>query len=170
MKHINKLFFLALLAICGVARADVSYVPMDPGAPGVFTNTWTFVSAPGVRGDFDEIFSFNVPDTEVISLAALANRAGVSFVGGGVALYEYGSGNLLDLQLASAANAIHAGSWTLSSGVYAFEVVGTYLVDNASITAVVTGVSPVPEPSSVLLLLAGLTLMAAVTRVRSRKG
>lgn len=170
MKFINQLFFWALLAVCGAAQADTNYVPMDPGAPGLFTNTWTYNSVPGAHGVFDEVFSFNVPDTENISIAAIANSAGVSFIGGGLALFEFGSGNLLAVQLASAAGAVYGGSWTLSSGTYAFEFIGTYLVDNASYTATVTGMpAAVPEPSSVLLLLAGLAMLAAIARVRSSK-
>jgi len=168
MKYLKQLFFVALLGLSGAARADIPWVPMDPGSPGQFTNYWTFSSGTASKGDFDLFFAFNVPDTEIISLKALATAGSISFAGGAAALYELGSGNLLGLTLATGSTPFTTDSWTLSSGTYVFELAGSRSTDGASFNAVVMGL-PVPEPTSIAMLLAGLIMLAGVSRARSRK-
>jgi hypothetical protein len=187
MKHFKKILLAAALAVCGVTSAQATdvgftYVPMDSGSPGQFTNTWSFSDMPsGAKDDpfagphtagtaFDDFFEFNVPDSENISFnavsVALGTSPGVSFLGGGYGLYVLADGSSITLQNATNALSMSGGAWTLSSGTYVLEIAGAYATTGGIFAGQIVGTPAVPEPSSWLMLLAGL---ATVTGVASRR-
>ncbi|WP_295993858.1 FxDxF family PEP-CTERM protein [Rugamonas sp.] len=197
MKNINKLLITAVLALCGATEAyavaptsGTQYVPMDAGSPGVYTTSWSFsdqstgaiddpfAAAHRVGGEFEDYFVFNVPDTETVSfhVKAVKNGStwGVDFIdggNGGFALFTANDETLIDYGNATKTQSIKGGSWTLTSGTYVLEVVGDYAVKNGLYTGEINGipVAAVPEPSSALMLLAGLAGLAGVIRMRKRQ-
>jgi len=181
MKYLNKSLLAAALTIAGAtsAHADSFVVSPDPSGPGVSTMTWSFndIAYPtshAVGTTFDDYFVFNVPDAESISLRAVA-VSGVDFSGGGYALWGGagvafgGSSNLLDVHNATNPYVV-GGSYSLTSGTFVLEVAGTYSGFNGFYAGQIVGIpAAVPEPSSVLMLLAGLAGLAGVARLRKNK-
>lgn len=184
MKHFNKLLLAAALLLSGVGAAHAAevYVPKDIGSAGVFTNTWTFSTTPTGASDdpfakpgaagagFDDYFDFNVPDSQTIFFnvysSLTSGSPGVSFTG--VQLLQYG-GLVLGEYDAANPSYVRGGGLTLTSGTYAFEVVGTYLVAGGTYGGQLSNTSPVPEPSAVLMLLMGLAVMAGAARLRKNQ-
>lgn len=186
MKRISKLFFALALTISGLTSAYAddpvlrvsTYVPMDAGAPGVFTDTWTLpVTSTGLAGTgFDDGYAFNVVDSAYINVSLSSLLSGVNFTGdgGGIALYYYAdyTNNAAQFytQLATSTTSLTAGSFLLTSGTYVLEVAGTYTVDGGSYAGkIFSTLSPVPEPSAVLMLLLGLATVAGAMRLRQRR-
>jgi hypothetical protein len=182
MKLFNKLVLTATLAVSGMSSAyaandffDPSFIPMNIGAPGDFTNTWSFGTLSTSTGAvFDEYFSFNVPDSENISFSMVSvltgGAYGVSFTGGGFALYTYSDGVF---SVTHANNPIAlSGSNVLTSGTYILEVAGSFTTAGGSYAGAIVGtphVAAVPEPTSWLMMLAGLTAVAGVARRRKNQ-
>ncbi|MYM21053.1 PEP-CTERM sorting domain-containing protein [Duganella sp. FT135W] len=176
MKFFRQLIVTVALAMCGVAAHADIYVPKDPGAPGVFSNTWTFDdSSTGTHAagaEFKDVFYFNVPDAQNISVSLTdlfkTSSSDVSFLGGALILFSYSDFTELQNVDGTQKSTLSGGAWLLDSGTYGLYVVGTYLVDGASYGGQVLGtpVVAVPEPATVLLLLAGLALVAVVAQRR----
>jgi hypothetical protein len=184
MKLLNKILLSAVMAMgASSAYADpvvtYNYVPMDSGGPGVFTDTWSFTGggAGTVAGqDFDDVYIFNVLDTPNVSFVASSvvsgGVTGVDFTihGGGYALYTWNDGTPIAGQAATLPGSVSGGVYTLSTGEYALEIAGTYVANGGSYSGVITGmpgaVTAVPEPTSWLMMLAGLTAVAGVARRR----
>lgn len=195
MKHFKQLLLAAAVALIGTTSAHattttgIAYVPMDAGSPGVFTTSWSFSDQPDGAADdpfkgthavgthFDDLFIFNVPDQETITFDVKAVKQGatfgVNFVdsgNGGYALYQYADGTLLGLGGPTNTHAIIGGSWTLGSGTYALEIAGVYAVKGGIYAGEIDGVpTPVPEPTSALMMLAGLAGLAGIARLRRNK-
>ena len=181
MNSLNKSLLAAALAIgCTAgAHADNFYVPADAGnAPGVTTLTWSFadMANAGVShlagAAFDDFFIFNVPDSESISFEVDAVAKGVNFKqsGGGYSVFGLATNNLIDLQAATKKYVLTGGSYDLTSGVYVLEVAGQYSKFNGYYAGQITGIAAaVPEPSTVLMLLAGLAGVAGVARRRNKQ-
>lgn len=176
MKFFRQLIVTVALVMCGAAAHADIYVPKDAGAPGVFSNTWTFDdSGTGLHeagAVFNDIFIFNVPDAQKISVSLSdlfkTSASDVSFLGGGFVIFTYGEGTQLFGADAATQSTVSGGPWLLDSGTYGLWVAGTYLVNDASYGGQILGtpLTAVPEPSTVLLLLAGLALVAAAARRR----
>jgi len=176
MKFFRQLIVTVALVMCGAAAHADIYVPKDPGAPGVFSNTWTIddtdTGAHEAGADFHDIFYFNVPDAQKISVSLSdmfkTSSSDVSFLDGGFILFTYGEGIPLYGADIITKSTVSGGSWLLDSGTYGLFVAGTYLVNGASYGGTVLGtpLAAVPEPSAVMLLLAGLALVAAAARRR----
>lgn len=187
MKFFKQLIATAALAMCGVVAHADTFVPMDTGAPGVFTDTWTFNdlgTTPHTAGSlFEDIYIFNVPDAQSISVSLVSLLTpfsptkpdtsfmpGVSFTGGGFVIFTYGEGDTVAYTDATHSSWVGGGSWLLTSGTYGLYVVGTYLVDGGSYAGQIYGapLAAVPEPSAVLMLLAGMALLAGAAQRRRR--
>ena len=180
MKLFNKSLLAAALVIgCTAgAHADTFYVPADSGtAPGIDILTWSFTDIANAGSHiagkaFDDFFIFNVPDAESISFEVDAVAKGVNFIksGGGYGVFGYTDGNVIDQQLGTKAHVLTGGTYDLTSGVYVLEVAGQYSTYNGFYAGQITGIpTAVPEPSSVLMLLAGLAGVAGVARMRKSK-
>ncbi|TFW23861.1 FxDxF family PEP-CTERM protein [Duganella callida] len=179
MKFIKHLIVTVTLAMFGIAAQAQIYVPKDLGSPGDFDNSWTFLgdaSVPHVAGEkFVDTYIFNVPDAQNISvsLTSLLTRAGssgVSFLNGGFVLKDWANNTELYNVDATKAGSIISDTWALGSGTYGLYVVGTYLVNGGTYGGQIWGtpLAAVPEPSSVLMLLAGMALVAGVAQRRRR--
>ena len=176
MKLFKTLALTAVLAASGVCNAQIygTYIPMDPGAPGVFTNTWTFGDPAAGPGGFDDFFTFNVPDAERVTFwaNAVADQTGaptVDFNNGGYALYAIADGSVLDLQyVTSGTSSIQGDSWWLSSGTYALEIAGSAVTDGPGAYAGQI-VGTLPEPTEALLAITALGAMAGAGWLRKRQ-
>jgi len=176
MKFFRQLIVTVALVMCGAAAHADIYIPKDFGAPGVFSNTWSFddssTGAHVAGADFNDIFYFNVPDAQNISFSLSdlfkTSSSDISFLGGGFILFTYSDGTLLDAADATHKSTLSGGPWLLDSGTYGLYVAGTYLVTGASYGGQILGtpLAAVPEPATVLLLLAGMALVAVAARRR----
>jgi hypothetical protein len=178
MKFFKQLIVTVALVMCGaVAHAD-NYIPKDLGSPGVFSNTWTFLGVADtahVAGEsFEDYYLFNVPDAQNISVSLTsllqAGKSGVSFLGAdsGFILFSYSDGTPLHGVDGTSAASLTGGSWLLGSGTYGLYVAGTYLLNGGSYAGQILGtpLAAVPEPSTLLMLLAGIALVGGVARRR----
>ena len=175
MKLFKTLAFTAVLAASGVCNAQIigTYIPMDPGSPGSNTNTWT-IGNPSTGPAFDDLFTFNVPDSELVTfwVNAVNDQFGsptVDFNGGSYTLYVAADGTVLDNQPISVdTNSIYGDSWWLSSGTYTLEIAGNTLSDGPGAYAgQIEGT--VPEPAEALLALTALGAMAGAGWLRKRQ-
>jgi hypothetical protein len=179
MNILSKLALAAALALVGLTGAQAApvqetgstFVLMDSGDPGQTDNTWTL--DPSVFGEsmkkgdtFFDIFTFNVPDEEVISFGFDSTRSrpgsfGVKFIDFG--LFIFADGTPIDIQNALPFS-ISAGFYDLHSGTYSIVVEGTYLKDGGTYSGFIDGVPAVPEPAGWALMLAGLGAMVSIAR------
>jgi hypothetical protein len=182
MNIFSKLALAATLALVGLTGAQAAsvqetgdaFVLMDSGDPGQKDNTWTL--DPSVFGEamksgdtFYDVFTFNVPDEEVISFGFTSTNShpggfGVKFIDFG--LFIYTDGTPIDIQNALPFS-ISAGLYDLTSGTYSIVVEGTYRKDGGTYSGFIDGVPAVPEPAGWTLLLAGLGVMGSIARRRS---
>ena len=195
MKHITTLFASVVLAMCAATSAHAvttygtAYLPMDPGQPGVSTTSWSFSDQPNgaaddpfrgahaINTEFDDLFIFNVPDTETISFEVRAMKQGTTFGvdfvdsgNGGYTLYQYADGSVLGGNAATNTHLMTGGSWTLTSGTYALEIAGVYAVKGGLYAGEIDGIpSAVPEASSAMMLLVGLAGLTGAARLRKNK-
>lgn len=192
MKQLNTLFVCAVLALGAATSAHATvtsgtaYLPMDPGAPGVYTTKWSFSDQPtgaaddpfkgahNVGTEFDDFFIFNVPDAETITFKVAAVQKGsvlgVDFIDGGkggYGLYQYADGAVLGGAAATTSAAMTGGAWSLTSGTYVLEIAGVYGVKGGLYSGAIEGIpSAVPEASGAMMLLVGLAGLAGVVRLR----
>ena len=187
MKALKSLAAAVALALVGSSSAfafNETFLPTDPGIPGVSNLSWTIdntVFTGGAAGTtFDDFYVFNVPDTEIISFGVDAVRNGgpqfqTSFLTagatGGWALWDYADQTVLQSQLATQPFSVDSnGTYKLTSGTYVLELAGQYLVKNGAYNGYIAGVQAVPEPATWTLLLAGTGIVGGIARRRSLKG
>ncbi|HEX7689646.1 MAG TPA: FxDxF family PEP-CTERM protein [Burkholderiaceae bacterium] len=187
MTIFKQLALAAALALVGVTGAQAAteiggeYVPMDPGAPGDFTNTWTLSNADflapaaaggtekGTKGDsFIDWFQFNVPESEYVTFgfsSQLNPTAEVSFTGWVIGVPADGS--IIDSQGSLITNALQGPTYFLASGTYEIDVFGTFKQRGGLFDGYIMG--NVPEPSSWALMLAGVGAIGALARRRKAR-
>jgi hypothetical protein len=178
MKFFKQLIVTVALAMSAFAAHADTFVGKDIGVPGDFNNTWTFLgsndTAHAAGDQFNDFFIFNVPDTQYISVTLTSllrgKSDGVSFLDGGFLIYTYSDGDVVAAVDASLSNTVTGGAWLLGSGTYGLYVAGSYLLNGGNYGGQILGtpVTAVPEPSSILMLLAGMALVAGVAQRRRR--
>lgn len=179
MKFFKQLIVTAALAMSAFAAHADTFINKDIGAPGDFNNTWTFLGSNDtahIAGQqFNDFFIFNVPDTQYISVTLTSLLRGksdtVSFLDdGGFIIYTYGDTDVVAVVNATESNTVTGGAWLLGSGTYGLYVAGTYLLNGGNYGGQILGtpVTAVPEPSSILMLLAGMALLTGVAQRRRR--
>lgn len=173
-----KLSTLAATAAIAMASATSSYAFVDPFDLGGLPPSASFSNT--VSGAFTDTWTFNLGSQSVV--AASLTNVEVSFGGfsfGGIKnltawlnntqLFgpnstQTGDGVTTTLQVKS-------GSATLPAGVYSLVVSGTGVTGvSASYggNIVAAPVTPVPEPETYAMLLAGLGVMGAIARRRKQ--
>lgn len=179
MKFFKQLVVAITLALCGAAAHADIFINKDIGPPGVFSNTWTFAGSNDtahVAGtDFADIFLFNVPDAQniTVSLTSLlqVGSPGVSFAGpdSGFIIFDYGDKIPLYGINGSNVGSLTGAPLLLNSGTYGLYVAGTYLLNGGAYGGQIFGapLAAVPESSTVLMLLAGMVLIAGAVRRRA---
>ncbi|HEX7982999.1 MAG TPA: FxDxF family PEP-CTERM protein [Duganella sp.] len=179
MKFFKQLIVAATLALCGAAAHADIYIPKDIGPPGVFSNTWTFSGSNDtahVAGtDFADIFLFNVPDAQNITVSLTSflqvGSPGVSFAGpdSGFIIFDYADKIPLYGIAGTNVGSLTGAPLLLNSGTYGLYVAGTYLLNGGAYGGQIFGapLAAVPESSTVLMLLAGMVLIAGVARRRA---
>jgi hypothetical protein len=189
MTILKQLALVAALAVVGITGAHAApateiggeYVPMDPGAPGDFTNTWTLSNADflapaaaggtekGTKGDsFIDWFQFNVPENEYVTFgfsSRLNPTAEVSFSGWVLGIPA--DGTIIDSQGSLITNALQSPTYFLTSGTYEIDVYGTFKKKQGLFDGYILG--SVPEPSSWALMLAGVAAIGALARRRQAR-
>ncbi len=178
MKFFKQLIVTVALAVSAFAAHADTFVNKDIGAPGNFNNTWTFLgvndTAHVAGQQFNDFFIFNVPDTQYISVTLTSLLQGTSnsasFLNGGFLLYTYSDGDVVAAVDATKSNTVTGGAWLLGSGTYGLYVAGSYLLNGGNYGGQILGtpLTAVPEPSSILMLLAGMALVAGVAQRRRR--
>lgn len=178
MKFFKQLIVTVALAMSAFAAHADTFVNKDIGAPGDFNNTWTFLgvndTAHIAGQQFNDFFIFNVPDTQYISVTLTSLLRGtsdsVSFLGGGFLIYTYSDGDVMAAVDATQSHTVTGGAWLLGSGTYGLYVAGSYALNGGNYGGQILGtpVMAVPEPSSILMLLAGMALVAGVAQRRRR--
>ena len=178
MKFFKQWIVAATLALCGAAAHADIYIPKDIGPPGVFTNTWTFAgsndTAHVAGANFEDIFLFNVPDAQNISVSLTSllqvGTPGVSFAGAnsGFVIFNYGDKTPLYGVDGTNVGSLTGAPLLLNSGTYGLFVAGTYLLNGGAYGGQIFGapLAAVPESSTVLMLLAGMALVAGAVRRR----
>lgn len=178
MKFFKQLIVAATLALCGAAAHADIFINKDIGPPGVFSNTWTFAGANDtahVAGtDFTDTFLFNVPDAQNISVSLTSllqvGSPGVSFAGAnsGFVIFDYGDKTALYGIGGTNVGSVTGAPLLLNSGTYGLFVAGTYLVNGGAYGGQIFGapLAAVPEPSTMLLLVAGMVFVAGAARRR----
>lgn len=178
MKFLKQLIVAATLALCGAAAHADIFIPKDIGPPGVFSNTWTFAGANDtahVAGtSFADIFLFNVPDAQNISVSITSllqvGSPGVSFAGpdSGFAIFDYSDKTTLYGVDGTNVGSVTGAPLFLNSGTYGLFVAGTYLVNGGAYGGQIYGapVAAVPEASTVLMLLVGMVFVTGAARRR----
>jgi hypothetical protein len=189
MKLFKTLALAAALALAGLSSAHAAVesgvtflTDTESGDPGdltklfYFDDTALFDSNSDIGGletrtagdTFDDYFIFNIPDDAFISFTALADLAtglGISFTQ--FDLVASGFGDVPDFTTGATTGLfVTGGGVELTSGTYALELQGTFLLDGGDYYGVLVA-APVPEPTHWALMLAGIGALGVIARRRA---
>ncbi|MCF6346334.1 MAG: FxDxF family PEP-CTERM protein [Thiomicrorhabdus sp.] len=169
MKMINKMGLAASLVLASSLASANAYNLHD------ITNSTTDFDVPSsAEGFFTDTFQFSLSGSSLghtfaalatSSVTSISNFLDIELVGGT-------SGTVYDIagvfSVAEYTEASTGGSINLSDGSYVLSISGIAGVNSTGYT-VNTVTSPVPEPSSIALMLGGLGLVGFMAARRSKK-
>ena len=188
MTIISKLALSAALAFGAVtcAQAATEYTTFDlvnstENVPGVYTGTYAINSITGasptdlfgnpvaalVAGDFFvDDFVFTIQDDQYVSFYAVSTFNPIpTALFQSVTLYDFVGGVYSPIDSIDSPISLFEDGFALHSGAYALEITGQLLANGGGFNGVLT-TTPVPEPSSLALMLAGVGAMFSLARRR----
>ena len=163
MRTSSFFYSIAIVLLClntGAANASPSMTAFDSSGNAVFSDT-------GLGSSFADIFSFSLPSsaTSGSSIASGINAGGLGVLFNMFNLYE--NSNLIGSG-ATGGSSSSISNFIISnaSDTFTLDVKGTNSGGSSSGYSGIISVSPVPEPETYAMLLAGLGLVAFTARRR----
>lgn len=176
---------LALGTVTG-AQAATEYTTFDlvnstENVPGVYTGTYAINSITGAsptdlfgnpiaalvaKDSFVDDFVFTIQDAQYVSFWAISTfnpAPTIHFTS--VTLYDFVGGVYSPVNTINSQISLFEDGFGLHSGSYALEITGDLLAKGGGFNGVLT-TTPVPEPSSLALMLAGVGAMFSMARRR----
>ncbi|MFL6697809.1 MAG: FxDxF family PEP-CTERM protein [Vitreoscilla sp.] len=178
----------AAFAITGAqAATEGTLFKLDPtteGVPGVFTETYLISSiGPDIGGAvptrtagdvFFDDYLLEINDTQNVSFFAQANaiKSGRKFIPGvsftGFVLTDLTGSTVFGPSDFDAESGFLSAEWTLGSGTYDLEITGTISANGGNYSGEVD-TAPVPEPTGLALMMAGLGAITMLARRRKNQ-
>jgi hypothetical protein len=183
MTIFKKLALAAALVVGTVTGAHAATVSTTfdlsnstAGVGGVYTGTYAIDSFKDPFGDplpalkkgdlFEDFFQLTIQDSQYVTFDATSTfkpKATVTFTD--VGLYDFAGGFYAPADSSNSRTSLYEDGIALHSGSYFLYIAGIVNKDGGGFTGTLT-TSPVPEPSSLALLLAGVGAMFSLARRR----
>ena len=199
MTFFKKLAIVAAFAATAVTGAHAApvteYMKFDlvnstENDPGVYTGTYKIDSITGataidadtyfdpvptpvpalVKGDsFIDDFFLTIQDDQYVSFytnVKFGPKPTALF--DSVGLFDFVGGEYVPVDFINSPTSLFEDGFFLHSGSYVLEISGSILANGGGFTGVLT-TSPIPEPSSLALMLAGIGAMFSLARRRNNR-